>query len=168
MTIQTEHEKVILQNFKDYLEVKGHIMEIIDCPDPPDAIVSIDGKTTFIELTNAFFSDSFERSIISAANGKWKPVSEEERFTVNPNQTSFYRIIDAIEKKYKERTMLDTMEKYGKGTLIVGIYSPFITGEGILLDYKDEISSIVSAQQHKIFNQIYVYNNDNFYLVYPI
>ncbi|MBH0066821.1 hypothetical protein [Pseudoalteromonas sp. NZS100] len=50
------HESAVLDSYKNLLSSQGKVLKLINRPDPPDAIVKIDGVDTWIEITDAHFS----------------------------------------------------------------------------------------------------------------
>ncbi|WP_024592862.1 MULTISPECIES: hypothetical protein [unclassified Pseudoalteromonas] len=65
--LNSTHESAVLDSYKSLLSSQGKVLKIIDRPDPPDAIVKIDGVDTWIEITDAHFSQDTVISITSYA-----------------------------------------------------------------------------------------------------
>ena len=61
------HESAVLDSYKNLLSSQGKVLEVIDRPDPPDAIVKVDGVDTWIEITDAHFSHETANRITSHA-----------------------------------------------------------------------------------------------------
>lgn len=64
MKLKNQHESAVLNSFAEYNIRNGHEFAILERPDPPDAIVAIDGKKTWIEITDAFLNKDLAESII--------------------------------------------------------------------------------------------------------
>ncbi|MEZ9576235.1 MULTISPECIES: hypothetical protein [unclassified Vibrio] len=48
------HENAVLQQFSKYMENLGITLDVLETPDPPEAIIEINGKKTWLEVTDAF------------------------------------------------------------------------------------------------------------------
>lgn len=97
--LKDAHENSVLSTFKDYIKEKGSILKVENRPDPPDAFVEIDNNKTWIEITDAFFSDSVAESITSyAAHDKTHQPSESGLF-IDPDAITSERVESVIRKK---------------------------------------------------------------------
>ena len=63
--IQATHEESVLNSFKNFLSTQDLELDVVDKPDPPDAIVQLAGMVTWIEITDAFHDANWARSITS-------------------------------------------------------------------------------------------------------
>jgi hypothetical protein len=70
------HEGSVLEILKNHFASLNEVIEVISKPEPPDAIITINGNTTWIEITDAFFRPELAESIATqVANDKThKPV----------------------------------------------------------------------------------------------
>ena len=86
--VKAVHENEVLENFRQYLFMQGKRFIVINRPEPPDAIVKIDGKNTWVEITDAFFSKELSESITSrlAEDKPHKCVPENKRLSIEPDQ----------------------------------------------------------------------------------
>jgi len=157
--IKEAHEQAVINGFKQYCEDKGSILELIDKPEPPDALVLIDGKKTWIEITDAFFNQEFAESITSYAadDKKHKPVPKEKRFTIEPSQSFNAILIECILKKYIKNSIGKVFEKNGSGILIVGINTPFSEAEDLASSEKESILKAIKPYEQR-FHAIYFYD----------
>jgi len=156
--VKRKHEEAVLNNFVKYLETKTRSVKINDQPDPPDALVSIDGKSTWIEITDAFLNRQLAESITSYVSDdkKHKPVPKEHRSVVEPDQT-FDGIIDAeIRKKYQKMRKIYAVN--GSGILLVGVQSPFTTAKTISSTKQVDASKFAGKNDCKIFSEMYFYD----------
>ncbi len=48
------HEDAVLQQFSKYMENLGNTFNVLGTPDPPEAIIEINDKETWLEVTDAF------------------------------------------------------------------------------------------------------------------
>lgn len=52
--IKNAHEKSVLSSFKEFKEKNGDTLNIISQPDPPDAIIEINGKKAGLKFQMLF------------------------------------------------------------------------------------------------------------------
>ena len=57
--LKDAHEDAVLESFKKHSTSLNNTIVIISKPEPPDAIITINGITTWIEITDAFFSRGY-------------------------------------------------------------------------------------------------------------
>ena len=67
--LKNADEDAVLESFKDHCSSVGKILEVKSRPDPPDAIVTIDGNNTWIEITGAWLKGDWEPLIKSPFSG---------------------------------------------------------------------------------------------------
>ena len=148
------HENAVLKNFMVYLEARGVDVELLCKPDPPDAVVKIDERKSWIEITDVFVDDKLAESITSglASDKPHKPVPKTSRFVVEPAQGFGEKLSESISGKYgKMRNVYDT---YGPGILLVGIQTPFSSAECLSLNKLKKPENADS----KIFSKIFYYD----------
>ena len=82
--LKKAHESSVLKSFIGYRKTLKTNIEIIEKPDPPDAIVTIDGNKKWIEITDAFFNKEVAESITSyvASDKLHKPVPKKKKFCI--------------------------------------------------------------------------------------
>jgi hypothetical protein len=62
------HEDVVLRQFKAHLENDGGHLNILDRPEPPEAIADLNGERTWIEITDAFLDKDHAIGLTSFAS----------------------------------------------------------------------------------------------------
>ena len=156
--IQPAHEKAVLDSFKDYLESQGIKLAVIDRPDPPDAIVSIDGAPSWIEITDAFQSADWAQSITSyAAEDKpHKPYTR--KLILEPDLQSCEKVQEVILKKVTKNTMKALSKTKGLGILLVGAYTPLTSPQEIIEQAGYSISAAIKKET-PVFSSVYLYRN---------
>ena len=169
--VQNEHEKAGLKRLGLYLDGLGSSFKMLANPDPPDAIVEIDGKKTWVEITDAFFDEdlAISETTYASEDKKHIPHPKSGKPIANPKKIFQKVLHEVIEKKYDKKTMKQTYAKYGQGILLVCVHDPFSTSSMIARDEKQNISALVSQKTVKIFNKIYVYDcyTPDLNLLYP-
>ncbi|MEL0169179.1 MAG: hypothetical protein VW877_13740 [Pseudomonadaceae bacterium] len=162
--IKKAHEQSVLQSFKRFLEGAGRNLQIVSYPDPPDAVVVLDGSPCWIEITDAFIGADFARSLTTFAADDVEYIPSGRGVSVNPDANFVEEVVAVVEKKYAKASITEVYRDSGAGILLVGLYSPFI--------FEREVTQIVNVlsavrQQHDgRFSELYVYNAvHDFFLV---
>lgn len=159
MKLKNQHESAVLNSFAEYNIRNGHEFAILERPDPPDAIVAIDGKKNWIEITDAFLNKDLAESITSFAHSKkdHKPVPKDKRFVVEPDEQFSQKIAEVIEKKYALPTLKIPYQELGSGILLVGMITPFNNSYNLAIEERAKVLEIVNNNQ-PLFKQIYFYS----------
>ena len=155
--VNSRHEIAVLHKFIEHLKKQGKDAEIICRPDPPDAIVIINGSKYWIEFTDVFLSPALAESITSyiADDKKHKPASIEPQkaseLTQHFDEVAFNNLInDSIKTKHEKMKTVATQN--GPGILIVGIENPFSSAEGESLTHRISIDP-------NVFKSVYFYDS---------
>lgn len=156
--VKDVHENSILKKFKSLIELNGNIVEILSKPEPPDAIITINGQKTWIEITDAFITPEHARSLTShvAEDKEW---IKSTRDLINVGD--FSEILKGvIKEKYNKASIQRVYREYGSGILIVGCFSPF--HYPIQENLEELISTIkdIHSSNEQVFNEIYFYDYD--------
>ena len=156
--IKEAHENSVLNSFIKHCKQNDHVVKIIDKPEPPDAVVTINGNKSWIEITDAFFSKELAESITThVADDKiHKPVPKEKRFCVEPDEQFSSALESVIIKKYDKGSIGKVYKQYGSGILLVGIINPFSDAKELINAEKQRILEAVKSKE-KRFNEIYLY-----------
>ena len=157
--LKDAHEESVLESFKNRAASLNKIIEIISKPEPPDAIVTINGDKTWIEITDAFFNNELAESITThAADDKLhKPVLREKRSAIDPDEQFSNVLKSVILKKYEKNSIGNVYKKYGSGILLVGIVNPFSTAKELVASEKETIIEAIKLKEQR-FNEIYLYD----------
>jgi len=160
--VKESHENSVLNSFIKYYEKHGHIVKITDKPEPPDAIVTINGNKTWIEITDAFFSKELAESITThvADDKTHKPVPKEKQFCIEPDEQFSSVLENVIVKKYNKESIGKVYNKYGSGILLVGIINPFSYAKNLVNTEKQRILKAIESKE-KRFNEINLYDVHN-------
>ncbi len=163
------HEDAVLRDFGEYLKAQGSLLEILEKPEPPEAIVEINQKRNWIEVTDAFLDQVHAIGLTSGAADDVTHIPDSRRLIVEPEETFRESLLTVIEKKYDKGSMQTIASTNGPGILLVGVFTPFSTAREVALEEKDSIKSLVTKKSVKVFDLIYVYDgtgNREFHLVY--
>jgi hypothetical protein len=156
--IQSIHEEAVVDSFKGYLKEQAINLVVVDRPDPPDAVVNIDGAPSWVEITDAFQSAEWAQSITSyAADDKThKPYTR--KLIYEPDIQSCEKVQEVILKKVTKDTMKVLSKTKGLGILLVGIYTPLISPEEII-DLAGSSINVAIKEHDPVFSSIYLYTN---------
>ena len=156
--VKDVHENSVLKGFKSLSELNGNIVEILSKPEPPDAIIAINGQKTWIEITDAFITPEHARSLTShvAEDKEW---IKSTPGLINVDDFS-ETLKGVIKEKYNKDSIQRVYREYGSGILIVGCFSPF--HYPIQENLEELISTIkdIHSSNEQVFNEIYLYDYD--------
>jgi hypothetical protein len=157
--VKEKHEKAVLQSFKKLYAQQSKDIKFTSYPEPPDAIVEIDGNETWIEITDAFLKKEWAESLTSASAEDKEHKKVTNNFIVEPKQEYSEELKKVILKKYTKSSIGKVYKEFGQGILLVGIYTPFEAIETIpdLIEReKKNILSMISSHEQR-FKKIYFY-----------
>lgn len=156
--IQSAHEESVLDSFASFLGSQGQHLLVLERPDPPDAIIEIDGMKSWVEITDAFQSSDWARSMTSYAADDRKHQPYQSRLMCEPDQEACERVREVILKKYDKSTMKGLLSSHGQGILLVGAYTPLTSPEEIVEQAGNSIRAEI-AGLNSIFRSIFLYRN---------
>lgn len=156
--LKNSHEEAVLRHFKAYLESKGITLQVLERPDPPEAIVEIDGEKTWIEITDAYLDKAHAISLTTSASDNVKNIPDIRRRILEPDGTFSSVLHSVIEVKYGKKSMLAIAATQGPGILLVGIFTPFTTAEAVAHDEAVTVVELASRMPTKVFKTIYAYD----------
>lgn len=156
--IQSAHEQSVLDSFGGYLDGRGVSLEVIDRPDPPDAIVKMDGKDCWIEITDAFQSSDWARSLTSYAADDKIHQPYQPRVIYEPDSQACEKVKEVILNKYEKNSMNGLLSQCGQGVLLVGSYTPLTSPEEIIEQAGEAILAEIAIKT-AVFKSIYLYRN---------
>lgn len=157
--IKDVHEDSVLEGFKKHCASLNQVIDVISKPEPPDAIITINGNTTWIEITDAFFSPELAESITThiADDKTYKPVPKEKRFSFDPDEQFSSVLESVIVKKYDKGSIGRVYKQYGCGILLVGIINPFSDAKELINTEKPRILEAIKPKVQR-FDEIYLYD----------
>lgn len=157
--VKNVHENSVLESFKKHSASLGSVVVVLGKPEPPDAIVSINGNATWIEITDAFFSPELAESIVThvADDRLHKPVPKEKRVCIDPDMQFSSILEGVIVKKYNKASIGSVYKQYGSGILLVGIINPFSGAKELINTEKKKILKAIKSKEQR-FNEIYLYD----------
>jgi len=169
--LKNAHEEAVLSQFKAHLESIDVRLEILGRPEPPEAIVELNGNRTWIEITDAILDKDHATSLTSGASDDREHIRDDRRLIVEPDATFSSALYSVIEAKYNKASMRSIARDLGSGILLVGIFTPFTTAEAVAHDEASAVASLISAKPIQVFNTIYVYDGTgkrSFHVLYRL
>ncbi len=98
---------------------------MVEEPDPPEAIIASENHTTWVEVVDVFYSDDLAREKYSYAT----PEEKHQPMALGPyvgmDQHFAHRFVKELRKKFQKSSYVPLRNKYGRGTLIIGIHHPW-------------------------------------------
>lgn len=167
--LKSVHEEAVLHQFKAHLESGGGRLEILERPEPPEAIVELNGERTWIEITDAFLDKDHAIGLTSGAADDVVHVPDDGRLILGPDEMFSSVLHSVIEAKYDKATMRSIAEDQGPGILLVGVFTPFATAEAIAHEEAAAIAKLASSKPIQVFDEIYAYDGTgqrSFHVVY--
>lgn len=167
--LKNAHEKAVLRQFSTHLENENSCLEILERPEPPEAIVEINGERTWIEITDAFLDQDHAIGLTSGAADDMEHIPDDRRLIADPDSTFSSVLHAVIGAKYDKTSMHSVAADLGPGILLVGVFTPFTTAKSVSCDEAVAIASLVSKKSIQVFDSIYVYEGTGertFHLLY--
>jgi hypothetical protein len=119
---KSAEEKAYLKAFCQWASAKyNKTLTILDFPDPPDALIQVDNKQTWLELTQAFRSEEEAREHTAFITPGRPPYTRKEQLIADCDWRINQAFFKALDKKIWHRNYQPLLEKYGYGILIVDI-----------------------------------------------
>lgn len=150
-------ETSIIEDFISFFNQKRSIYKLHDRPDPPDAVIenTFLKKYFWFEVTTVFFSKEWAIDLNSSAdhNRVHKPMQQGPY--VNMDDTVFQRTIKIFSEKNKKKSYDEVFSKYGKGMLVIKVYSPWGVDNNLFVSIKNAIRR---KNKRTLFNRVYIYS----------
>ncbi|AZG73479.1 hypothetical protein [Shewanella livingstonensis] len=156
--IKEAHENSVLASFGEYLKGKGQSLTVKTQPDPPDAFVEIDGTDTWIEITDAFYSQDVAISITSYGADDVPHRPSQGGLISDPDEIT-NKVVSVISEKLNKQTMTSIANSNGKGILLVGLYGPFFDLDEVVNNLPKTLINDLANQQ--VFGSVYLYETCN-------
>jgi hypothetical protein len=129
---QQAHERAQIKAFVTWLNSRYRAsFEVVDEPNPPEAIIRSGRTTRWVEVTDAFWSDEFAQDEYSYATPgeKHKPIGSGP--FVEPDAKFAARFVEVVKKKLEKKSYLPSRDAYGPGYLVVPIMYPLFDAHSL-------------------------------------
>lgn len=123
--IQQAHELAVIQDGLDAHNLRFNLsLKVVSQPDPPDAMLSDGSITTWMEVTDAFYSTEYARHLSTHNSIKGhKPMAKGLRGDVDEDVA--VEFCNALAKKVGKTSYIPLIQKYGPGILVIGVETPW-------------------------------------------
>lgn len=130
--IQQAHERVYVDYFLDWFNCAYRTdFKVISEPNPPEAVVRSSRTTRWVEVTTAFWNESYAMDLYSHAT----PDETHRSIGNGPFQDMDYvfstNFVSVIKKKLEKKSYIPCRDKYGPGYLVVPIKYPWFDGKTV-------------------------------------
>lgn len=156
--LKQAHEDAVIQQFSKYMENLGKTFNVLETPDPPEAIIEINDKKTWLEVTDAFLDKDHAIGLTTGVSEDVEHISDSGRLVIEPDERFSSVLQSVIEAKYDKASMQTIFQERGAGILLVGIFTPFASAADIAQSEAKSISDLVAKKSVKVFDTIYVYD----------
>ncbi|MBD9504608.1 hypothetical protein IB256_27775 [Pseudomonas sp. PDM17] len=153
--VQQAHEHAVLAAaVAEHNRITGGALKVTQRPDPPDAILSDGVTTTWMELTDAFFSPEWAKDIVGfAADQVHRPM--EAGLYMDMDAQLARAFCDIVRQKAAKTSYQAFINCYGPGVLVVGLESPWLDEE-IVEEIDREWREQGSPDVSQTFSHIYL------------
>ena len=107
----------------------GEQFRVISRPKRPDFIVQSDQRSTWIEVTDAFYSGKWAQDLYSNATlgERHKPIGPWQHTDMD-TQTALHFVV-LLKKKLSKPSYAEAYNKYGSGILLINMQSPWFNDQ---------------------------------------
>ncbi len=130
--LKQAHEDAVLQQFSEYIRNLGDTFTVLKTSDPPDAIIEVNARKTWLEITDAFWDKDHAIGLTTGVSKDVDPVSDSGRLVIEPDESFSSVLQSVIEAKYDKASMHSIFQSQGAGILLVGIFTPFASAADIV------------------------------------
>lgn len=152
---QQAHERAQVGVFVAWLNSRYRAkFEVVDEPNPPEAIIRSGRTTRWVEVTDAFWSDAFAQDEYTYATPgeNHKPIGN--RLFLEPDAQFATRFVEVVQKKLEKSSYLPSKQTYGTGYLLVPIMYPLFTSNSLY--YMKEAWSRTQIKDLGCFRSVYM------------
>ena len=153
--IQQAHERAQVAIFVQWLNVRYRSkFEVVAEPNPPEAIIRSGRTTRWVEVTDAFWSDSYAKDEYSyvTPGERHQPIGSGP--FVDPDSGFAERFVDVIRKKLEKKSYLSSKEAYGPGYLLVPVMYPLYNSQSLW--YMKQAWARTEIQDLGCFRSVYM------------
>jgi len=130
----------------------GEQFQVISRPDPPDAIIQSDLRTSWIEVTDAFYSDEWAKDRYSDATPGETHKPMKSGPYVGMDAQAAGRFVTLLKKKLSKKSYENPHKKYGSGMLLVAVKSPWFDRD----EMRDACYKTDWSLDHGFFSSVFI------------
>lgn len=152
---QQAHERAQVAAFISWLNSRYRASyEVVAEPIQPEAIIRSGRTTSWVEVTDAFWSDAFAQDEYSYATPDEKHRAIECGPFLEPDARFADRFVDVVRKKLEKKSYLPSREAYGPGYLLVPLMYPLFSRHS--LEYMKKAWSRIQVEDLGCFRSVYM------------
>ena len=126
--IKQSHEDAVIEQFLEWYNSKNQTQfEVIQKPEPPDAIAQYGDKTIWIEHADIYRSTEEAREERSAVTPGETPYNRQEHPIYEPGKRTAFAFVSTLRKKIRKDSYEKWFNIYGPGILILTERDPLFT-----------------------------------------
>lgn len=153
--MKQQHETIVIQAaLKEHNRLYGNGLRVIARPDPPDAILSNGAYTTWLEHTDAFFSEEWAKALSTTAYVSIK-VDMDSSIDAQFADVFCQRVLD----KHNKESYNTSISRYGPGILVVGLESPWLNSN-TLQEINNRWQELGKPDISTTFTHVYIVYRD--------
>lgn len=123
--IQEAHERFNIKVLLDELNRRHRAnYRVISEPNPPEAIIQTNHKTSWVEVTSAFMNRQFAEDAWSFATPGETHRPMPNQVIVEPDSQFAANFVSVIKKKLEKKSYEEFRDRYGPGYLLVSVQYP--------------------------------------------
>jgi len=127
--VKRKHELAVSEDFAKYLSTDGETFQVVETPDPPDAILESEhGSKIWVEISDIFRSPEEARQEYSYAAEDVVTYTRPPQVMFEPDTKITLATIERVEKKIHKQSYSNVLDSLGKGYLVLWVYDPLFDG----------------------------------------
>jgi len=158
--VQLLHERFNIQLFLEEFNARYQTgYEVVEEPDPPEAIIQFNNRKRWVEVTTAYLSKEQAKDLSAYAIKGEKSQSKKQGPVVNANEQFAQQFVDVVAKKLKKSSYEPFFKQFGKGYLVVSIQHPMFDQEALAAI--ERVWDLAHVQDKGFFKSIYIVDRVN-------
>jgi hypothetical protein len=156
LVVQQQHERAVVQEFLSWINRRRRTQfRVVAEPIPPDAVIQSVRATSWVEVTDVFWTDGWARHLLSTVTSNETPKPLEPGPFVDMDNVFAQRFVHIVSNKLAKRGYLPYRNRYGPGYLVACVQSPFFNGD-TLEDMNRHWAERPATVDNGCFRDIYV------------
>lgn len=151
---KSKHEEFYINAFIDWHRTAfGSCYEVVERPDPPDAIIRSEYTTTWVEISDIYWNKSWAKDVhtYSAIDEEHRPIPPG--FHAGPDAQFAQQFVDVVGNKLSKSNYKEFFDSYGPGYLVLPIMYPLFNHHSVEF-MKKAWQSVQPIKDHGYFRRI--------------
>ena len=153
--IQQEHERVYVGQFLAWFNSSYRSnFQVVDEPNPPEAIIRSSRTTRWVEVSTAFSSGPYAHDLYSFAtpNETHKPLGSGPFMGMDESFAKQFAIV--VKKKLEKTSYVPYREKYGPGYLVIPVMNQWFNEQ--TMNHMKEAWAACSVNDLGCFRSVFI------------